>query len=151
MVILILVVGSIMIRKFIVSDLDTIMGIWLNSNIETHYFIPKSYWNRYFNIVKEILPKSEVYVFEKKNQVVAFVGIDNGHVLGIFVSENMRSKGIGELLIKKCKSLYKNLSLCVYKNNKRAIRFYEREGFIIKKTQTDRNTLETEYLMKWVE
>ena len=140
-----------MIRKFRINDLDTIMSIWLNSNIQTHNFIPESYWNRNFNIVKEILPKSEVYVFEKENQVLAFVGIDDGYVLGIFVSDDMCSNGIGRLLINKCKNFYNNLSLCVYKKNKRAIRFYEREGFIIEKTQTDVNTSETEYLMRWVE
>lgn len=140
-----------MIRGFRTNDLDAVMGIWLNSNVQTHSFIPKSYWDKHFNMVREALPKSEVYVFEKGNQILAFVGINNGYILGMFVLESMRSNGIGKLLIEKCKSLYKNLSLCVYEKNISAIKFYKREGFVIEKTQTDENTLETEYLMKWEE
>ncbi|MDF2589268.1 MAG: Acetyltransferase domain [Anaerocolumna sp.] len=140
-----------MIREFLLKDLDTVMKIWLDTNINAHDFISEDFWIKNFDLVKEILPKSEVYVYELENKIQGFVGISDGYIAGIFVSDDMRSKGIGKLLLGKCKDKYKNLSLSVYEKNKRAIEFYKREGFIIKKEQLDENTCEKEYYMVWSE
>lgn len=125
------------------------MLIWLNTNTRAHHFIEKEYWTSNFDMVKNILPQAEIYVYEIHNKIEAFVGIDNGYIAGIFVSEKMQSKGIGKLLLDKCKQFYTNLSLCVYEKNNRAVQFYIREGFTIDKNQTDKNTGEIEYLMVW--
>lgn len=138
-----------MIRKFNIEDLENVMLIWLNTNIRAHHFIEKEYWTSNFDMVKNILPKAEIYVYEIHNKIEAFVGIDNGYIAGIFVSEKMQSKGIGKLLLDKCKQIYTYLSLCVYEKNNRAVQFYIREGFTIDKNQTDKNTGEIEYLMAW--
>lgn len=138
-----------MIRKFEQEDLEKVMALWLNTNIQSHEFVPKEYWYSKFNIVKDILPKSQVYVYENKGVVQGFVGIDDGYIAGIFVSEDMQSKGIGKLLLEKCKAAYSMLSLNVYKKNKRAMNFYLREGFIVDKEQIDKNTGEVEYVMVW--
>ncbi|MEA4835232.1 MAG: GNAT family N-acetyltransferase [Anaeromusa sp.] len=138
-----------MIRKFRDEDLDRVMEIWLNSNLQAHYFISRSYWISNVDVVKSMLPMAEVYVYEQNNHIEAFAGIDNGYIAGIFVSEDVRSKGIGRLLLKKCKGIYKELSLRVYEKNGRAVRFYLREGFAVKTKQTDTNTGEIEYFMTW--
>ena len=75
--------------------------------------------------------------------------MDNGYIAGIFVSEQMRSTGIGKALLEKCKQIYEKLSLGVYEKNNRAVRFYLREGFVVETKQTDMNTGETEYFMTW--
>lgn len=138
-----------MIRKFKNEDLGKIMELWLASNIGAHKFIPKSYWQENFDFVKEILPKSEVYIYENLDEIVAFVGIDSGYIAGIFVDDKMRSQGIGKILLDKIKELYVNLSLSVYEKNEKAVSFYKREGFVIDKVSTDENTGETEYFMIW--
>lgn len=136
-----------MIRKFKNQDLDRIMEIWLESNIEAHDFIPKEYWISNYDMVKDILPKAEVYVFEEDANIKAFVGIDDGYIAGIFVAGEFRSKGIGKKLLQKCKTDYDKLTLSVYKRNKKAIDFYLREGFSIESKQPDPNTNEIEYKM----
>ncbi|MGB8455590.1 MAG: GNAT family N-acetyltransferase [Anaerocolumna sp.] len=88
-------------------------------------------------------------VYEIPNKIVAFVGIDSGYIAGIFVSNQMQSIGIGKLLLDKCKQLYDNISLSVYKKNDRVTKFYCRENFSIEKEQVDENTGEIEYLMTW--
>lgn len=138
-----------MIRKFKTYDLETIMAIWLSSNLQAHHFIPASYWKNNVEMVKEILPQAEVYVYEEENQILGFVGIDQGYIAGIFVLDSMRSRGIGKALLDKAKSLYTTLSLSVYEKNKGAVSFYQREGFQIDKTQVDEQTGETEYFMIW--
>ncbi len=138
-----------MIRKFENKDLEIIMELWLNTNIQAHAFIREDYWKNNFDLVKHMLPHAEIYVYEREGRIVAFVGIDNGYIAGIFVSREMQSKGIGKALLKKSKELYSTLTLTVYKKNQQAVRFYQREGFTVEKEQIDENTSEVEYLMVW--
>ena len=55
-----------MIRVFNENDLYAVMQIWFDTNIITHNFIPKSYWIDNYDMVKEILPQAEVYVYENE-------------------------------------------------------------------------------------
>jgi ribosomal protein S18 acetylase RimI-like enzyme len=138
-----------MIRRFENKDLEKIMEIWLNTNIQAHSFIAKDYWENNFDFVKSILPDAEIYIYESEGKIKAFVGIDNGYIAGIFVSDEMQSKGIGKQLLSKIKELYSELGLTVYKKNEKAVGFYQREQFVIKQEQIDKNTGEVEYLMVW--
>ena len=139
-----------LVRKFEPEDLDRVMALWLNTNIQAHEFISREYWLSNFDIVRDILPKAQVFVYEDPEGIQGFVGLDqDGNIEGIFVSEGMQSKGIGKALLDTCKRLYPVLSLNVYINNQRAIDFYLREGFVVKKKQIDKNTAEMEYSMIW--
>lgn len=138
-----------MIRKFEIKDLERVMDIWLNTNIKAHFFVSEEYWIENFHIVKGMLPEAELYVYEMNGKIEGFVGIDNGYIAGIFVSENMQSKGIGKKLLDKCKAEYSELMLNVYEKNIKAIKFYEREGFSIGKKSMDENTSERELQMIW--
>lgn len=138
-----------MIRKFENKDLLEVMELWLATNIQAHDFISKDYWVGNFDIVKSILPDAEIYVYELDGKIKAFVGIDNGYIAGIFVSDEMQSKGIGKQLLEKSKEFYSELSLAVYKKNIKAVNFYQREGFIIMEERVDENTGELEYHMVW--
>jgi len=138
-----------MIRKFETKDLLEVMKLWLSTNIQAHDFISKDYRVGNFDIIKGILPDAEIYVYELDDKIKAFVGIDNGYIAGIFVSDEMQSKGIGKQLLEKAKEFYSELSLTVYQKNIKAVNFYQREQFIIKQEQIDENTGEIEYLMVW--
>ncbi|MEG1994122.1 MAG: N-acetyltransferase [Oscillospiraceae bacterium] len=138
-----------MIRKFGTDDLQKIMEIWLNTNINAHNFIDKQYWLDNYKMVESIIPQSEIFVIEENNEICGFIGLNDGYIEGIFVAENHQSKGFGKQLLDYAKSIYQRLSLSVYKNNIKAISFYNREGFSIIKQQTDENTQQTEYEMIW--
>ena len=64
-----------MVRNFKNADIDKIMEIWLNSNIEAHNFIDKSYWEKNFEMVKNALPQAEIYIYEENNNIMGFVGL----------------------------------------------------------------------------
>ena len=66
-----------MIRVFNENDLYAVMQIWFDTNISTHNFISKSYWIDNYDMVKEILPQAEVYVYENEltNQIEGFIGL----------------------------------------------------------------------------
>lgn len=138
-----------MIRKFETKDLLEVMELWLSTNIQAYDFISRDYWVGNFDIVKGILPDAQIYVYELDDKIKAFVGIDNGYIAGIFVSDEMQSKGIGKQLLEKAKELYSELSLAVYQKNIKAVNFYQREQFVMKQEQIDENTGEIEYLMVW--
>ena len=139
-----------MIRKFKIDDLSDILQIWLDTNIKAHSFINKKYWVNNFELVKEMLPNAEIYVYEhNNNKIKGFIGLDNGYIAGIFVCDTYQSQGIGKKLLNKVKEIYPVLSLNVYEKNNNAIKFYKREGFVIKEKQTDKNNNEIEYVMTW--
>ena len=66
-----------MIRTFRESDLSAIMKIWLDTNIKTHNFISEEYWTSNYDMVKEILPKAEIYVYEDDvtDLIDGFIGL----------------------------------------------------------------------------
>lgn len=138
-----------MIRKFKNNDLEQILKIWLNVNIETHNFISKNYWMENFNVVKKILPEAEIYVYEKAEKIIGFIGLNDNYIAGIFVASDEKSKGIGKKLINYVKSLKKQLLLKVYVKNEKAIKFYQKEDFKIKFKDVDEFTKEKELLMLW--
>lgn len=138
-----------MIRKFEIKDLSAVMNLWLKTNIQTHNFIPKQYWINHFDMVKQIIPTAEVFVYEHNNIIKAFIGIDHGYLAGIFVNDKVQSRGIGKQLLERAKEQYCELNLTVYQKNSKAIQFYLREGFAIEQQKIDENTKEDEFTMQW--
>ena len=138
-----------MIRKIQNTDINRVADIWLKTNFKAHDFIPEQYWTSNYELVKEMMSQSEVYVFEVDKMIQGFVGLNNEYIEGIFVSEEMQSCGIGKLLLNYIKDKKDRLQLNVYQKNARAISFYQREGFIIQCKGLDEATGEKEYTMLW--
>ena len=138
-----------MIRKFKIDELETVMKIWLETNIAAHDFISEDYWQGNYEQVKMILPDATVFVYEENNLIPGFIGLTENYIAGIFIDKNSQSKGIGKVLLDYVKKCHSNLLLQVYKKNSRAVRFYLREGFVVSNEQTDENTGEAELVMNW--
>lgn len=138
-----------MIRQMKETDLPEVMEIWQRANEEAHAFIPAAYWQENYDMVCELLPQAEVYVYEKNVQLSGFIGMNGEYIAGIFVRQSARSQGVGKQLIHYVKDRKERLILHVYEKNKRAIHFYEREGFVVVSWGMDGDTGETEYVMEW--
>ena len=138
-----------MIRELRKADIDSVADIWLDTNRKAHAFIPASYWESNFASVKEMLPQAEVYVYENDKGIQAFLGLSGEYIEGIFVSEGAQSRGIGKCLLGCAKDRKPALRLNVYQKNVRAIRFYRREGFQIRRSGLDAATGEPDYEMLW--
>ncbi|HHW38043.1 MAG TPA: N-acetyltransferase [Bacillales bacterium] len=138
-----------MIREFKENDLNSIMKLWLKTNISAHDFINENYWGSNYEQVRQMMPKATIFVYEE-NSIKGFTGLSGNYIAGIFVETNSQSKGVGRALLDHIKERNEGLFLQVYKKNKRAIRFYLREGFIIDNEQIDKNTNEIELVMKWM-
>lgn len=137
-----------MIRKFKPEDLDKVMNIWLTTNIQAHDFISKDYWINHFEMVQEILPTAEVYVYEE-GELKGFIGVTDGYIAGLFVLATEQSKGIGKQLLDFVKTQYNQLILAVYEKNIRAICFYQKQDFVMTHTSVEAATNEVELHMTW--
>lgn len=140
-----------MIRRLQETDIDRVMELWLGVNLKVHDFVSAEYWRNNFEPVKEMLPQAEVYVYEDAGEIQGFVGLTGEYIEGIFVADEMQSQGIGKRLLDHMKAIKDTLHLSVYQKNTRAIRFYQREGFVIQREGEglDESTGEKEYVMLW--
>lgn len=138
-----------MIRELRKADINSVAEIWLDTNCKAHAFIPASYWESNFALVKEMLPQAEVYVYENDKGIQGFLGLNGEYIEGIFVLEAAQSHGIGKCLLDYAKNRKPALCLNVYQKNVRAIRFYQREGFQIQREGLDAATGEKDYEMLW--
>ena len=138
-----------MIRELQKSDIDQVADIWLDTNLKAHYFISAQYWKNNFELVKELLLQTTVYVYEDNQGIWGFIGLIDEYVEGIFVSDEMQSHGIGKALLNYAKDKRSKLLLNVYQKNTRAISFYQREGFDVQNSGLDEATGEKEYVMAW--
>lgn len=138
-----------MIRKLQKVDINRVADIWLTTNLKVHFFISEQYWISNYEFVKEMLPQAEVYVYEDDKMIQGFIGINDEYIEGIFVSDEMQSRGIGKILLDYIKDKKDRLQLKVYQKNVRAMSFYQREGFTIQSEGMDEFTGEKEYVMNW--
>ncbi|MBT0929295.1 MULTISPECIES: N-acetyltransferase [Streptococcus] len=139
-----------MIRSIENKDIDKIMNIWLRSTIKAHDFIQKEYWEKNYNIVKDIyIPMAETFVFEDEECIKGFISIINNKFIGaLFVDIDFQNSGIGKKLINHVTDRYKNLNLAVYKENKKSVDFYINRGFKITKEQINEDSGHNEYIMQ---
>ena len=139
--------SDVVIRNMNEDDIDQIMQIWLATNVQTHDFIAETYWDSQFENVKKAIPTSEVYVCEKSNKIVGFIGLSENYIAGIFIASEFQSHGIGKKLLDYAKKLKPELYLHVYQKNIKAVKFYQRENFAIE-SETVNSTGEKEFLMR---
>ena len=139
-----------MIRKLQKADINRVADIWLKTNLKAHFFISEQYWISNYEFVKELLPQAEVYVYEDDKMIQGFIGINDEYIEGIFVSDEMQSRGIGKILLDYIKDKKDRLQLKVYQKNVRAMSFYQREGFTIQSEEMDEFTREKEYVMNYI-
>ena len=63
---------SISIRPFLPDDLNAILKIWLSANLQAHDFIDAAYWADHLEMVRDLLPQAEIYVYQKNGRAVRF-------------------------------------------------------------------------------
>ena len=131
------------------NDTDRIMDIWLNGNKQAHCFIPGSYWESCAQEVQSLLSQADVFVWEEEGLIKGFAGMQGNYLAGIFVDQAFRCAGIGKKLLDFIKEQQPSFSLSVYKENRRALEFYLREGLTITAEGMDEATGHAEYTLTW--
>lgn len=116
-------------RRLSEKDIELALAIWLEGNLEAHSFIPAGYFKSNYDMVKSQMKEAEMYGFFENGELTGFIGIDGGHIEGLFVKKEYRKRGVGSALINHTLGLYNELTLEVYEKNLRAREFYKNLGF----------------------
>ncbi len=82
----------------------------------------------------------EVWLAEAHRRPAGFLGCDGPHVQMLFVAPEFFGRGVGGALLRHARSRHGALHLEVNEQNARALRFYQRRGFVI----TGRSPLDNE-------
>ncbi|WP_294395788.1 N-acetyltransferase [uncultured Clostridium sp.] len=137
-----------MIKELTLDKLDEVMEIWISTNIKAHNFISEQYWINNFDLVKEMIANSDVYIFEENNIIKGFIGIvDQNYIAGLFVRDIYQRDGVGKELLNYCKSKYSSLMLDVFIKNKNALSFYQKNNFKVIQKHFNEGLQEQEYTM----
>lgn len=139
------------IRKLRTEEIDEVMRIWLESTVKAHDFIEKEYWEKNYNVVKEVyIPMAETFVYYEDRKIKGFISIiDNEFIGALFVDVQNQGLGIGGKLLDYVNAKYKNVNLAVYKMNEKAVEFYKNNGFKIIKEQENEDSGFVEYIMEY--
>jgi putative acetyltransferase len=139
-----------LIRNYRKTDLEEMVNIWYEASVTAHSFIPVSFWALQKSTMKEkYLPFAENFIFEEDGQLAGFISLVGKRVCALFVSPEMQGRGIGRALLEHAKTLKGRLSLTVYRENERALRFYEKCGFVAAGEEVDEFTGCVQILMEW--
>ncbi|MCD8897853.1 GNAT family N-acetyltransferase [Mammaliicoccus sciuri] len=130
------------------KTLNTLGKIWLNSNISEHNFIEEEYWHDNYENVVDAFKQAEIIVYIKNEKIIGFCGLVDNYIAGMFVEERERNQNIGTNLIQYLQKEKEYLSLKVYKENKKAVNFYNKNYFAIEDLSED-ETGNYEYTMYW--
>lgn len=139
-----------MIRKATLDDIDEIIDIWLSASIQSHDFVPASFWIEQADNMRHIyLPNSDVYVYQSAATITGFYALCDDTLAAIFVKPEHQGQGIGKALLNHAKAQRQTLTLTVYKANQASCQFYLSQGFNAEGEQIDSHTHQPEILMTY--
>ena len=99
--------------------------------------------------VSNVTIRKDLDALEEKGIIKGFISVIDKEFIGaLFVDNNYQGLGIGSKLIRYVDSIYDELTLTVYKENSRAVKFYKSIGFNILDEQINDDTGSIEYYMK---
>ena len=121
-------------RRYHEDDEDAAIGLWRQTWQQAYPLIDFAarvpWWrNRWRN---ELVPMASIVVAEKSGMLVGFVTIDStGYLDQLVVNPAQWGSDLGNALVTEAKRLSPGgISLKVNTDNTRAIRFYQRNGFV---------------------
>jgi putative acetyltransferase len=128
------VAAAFQLRPYRVEDEDVAIELWRQTWQQAYPAIDfaarVAWWRERWR--KELVPNAQIIVGEQANVLIGFVTIDrSGYLDQLVVSPDHWGSQLADALVDEAKRLSpKGVTLLVNKDNARAIRFYERNGFV---------------------
>jgi putative acetyltransferase len=126
--------SAIHLRPYRVADEEAAIALWHRSWQEAYpqidFAARLAWWRERWR--KDLVPKARIVVAEHDDALAGFVTIDqDGYLDQLVVAPELWGSQAARLLVDETKRLSpERVTLLVNKDNARAIRFYERNGFI---------------------
>jgi putative acetyltransferase len=122
------------LRPYRAGDEDAAIALWQETwqqaYPEIDFAVRVAWWRERWR--SELVPNAAIIVAEQENALVGFVTIDGqGYLDQLVVSPDRWGSDLANALVEEAKRLSPGgVTLLVNKDNARAIRFYERNGFV---------------------
>jgi putative acetyltransferase len=122
------------LRPYRADDEDASIALWQDTWQQAYPTIDfaarVAWWRERWR--NELVPNAKIIVAEQANGLIGFVTIDQkGYLDQLVVSPNHWGSELANALVDEAKRLSPaGVTLLVNKDNARAIRFYERNGFV---------------------
>jgi putative acetyltransferase len=122
------------LRPYRVDDEDETIALWCETWLQTYPDIDFAarvpWWRERWR--NELVPKAAIIVAEEAGRLVGFVTIDADAYLDqlVVAPDRWGSKLAGTLVEEAKRRSPDSITLLVNEDNARAIRFYERNGFV---------------------
>ena len=122
------------LRPYRAGDEDAAIALWQETwqqaYPEIDFAARVAWWRERWR--SELVPNAAIIVAEQENALVGFVTIDgHGYLDQLVVSPDRWGSDLANALVEEAKRLSPGgVTLLVNKDNARAIRFYERNGFV---------------------
>jgi putative acetyltransferase len=122
------------LRPYRAGDEDAAIALWQETwqqaYPEIDFGARVAWWRERWR--NELVPNAAIIVAEQENALVGFVTIDGqGYLDQLVVSPDRWGSDLANALVEEAKRLSPGgVTLLVNKDNARAIRFYERNGFV---------------------
>ncbi len=122
------------LRPYQPADEDAAIALWQRTwqqaYPEIDFAARVAWWRERWR--KDLVPSAAIIVAEAANELIGFVTIDGaGYLDQLVVAPEHWGSDVAKLLVDEAKRRSPDrISLLVNKDNARAIRFYERNGFV---------------------
>ncbi|WP_256081059.1 GNAT family N-acetyltransferase [Massilia sp. YIM B04103] len=121
---------DVKIRPFETGDTKQLSQIWFEASRHVHGFLGEAHLRQQQTLIEEVyLPTAETWVACVNDAPVAFIGLIDSFIGGLFVDPSLQGSGIGRELTTHALKLKGELELEVYADNHSAYAFYQRLGF----------------------
>ena len=139
--------STIAIRKADLGDVLHIVDVFNVTRSKMNYLpvihTPKEIEDFFATLVKN----GTIIVALYNKEIVGFMEIKDGWLNHLYILPSFQNKGIGKRLLDEAKlKSPKGISLMVFEDNKDAMKFYEREGFLLVEKRNQGQTTNEEHL-----
>ena len=126
------------------------MQIWLRTNIRSHNSIDDLYWHEQYDEARKIIDPESTLVYDSGEKVVGSISVfQDSLIYGIYVARKYQQKGIATKLIDIFKEKYPCLSVNIFKENERAVKYFLNRGFTISKETRNEKAGGIEVTLEW--
>lgn len=133
-----------MIRPFTESDTEGVVRLWLEAAATSHGFLPPAFWDRVEHDIRTLyLPMSDeivLHIDDASGEIDAFLAFAGDFLGALFVAPQAQGKGLGSRMFRIARRMHPALSLTVYRDNVRAVKFYRRHGLTVCHERMDEGT-----------
>lgn len=143
-------VSQPLLRGFAAGDIGRVMQVWLGTNIGAHSFVDEAYWHERYDEARETIKSSSTLVFDSHGIIFGFITVtSDARIYGIHVLNMTQNNGVGTRLLEACQQKHHCLSVSVFRENERAVKFFLNRGFTLSKETVNSATGLTEYTLEW--